>query len=114
MSIGIGPDDDEEWEPTAGRESASDYNGLFSWAGESHPFIICLALGLLGEMSLMVAVAGYAIRGAESEHKLSDDNHIRQIAMEPAYAMGGLAIGYLINRMARIGPVVQGLIGQVV
>lgn len=92
--MSVGPD---EWDPAAPSEDSREYDGVFSWAGESHAFIIGLVLGFIGAKELMVALAGFALGGAKAEYNFSNDPHVRQVAEEPAYALSGLAVGFVLN-----------------
>lgn len=98
--MNIGPDDGEEWNPAAPSEQASAFDGPFSWAGETHAFVAGVGVGLTGQPALITALVGYAVADVKIKKDLSDDIHIRQIAEEPAYAIAGVLIGLLINRMA--------------
>lgn len=103
MSIG-GPVPDD-WNPAAASEGKTDFNGVFSWAGESHAFTIGFGVGLTGEQSMMVGFAGYAVAGAKSQFEVSKDAHIRQVATEPAYALGGMVLGYIANLVSLGKPI---------
>lgn len=92
--MSVGPD---EWNPAAPSESSTDFDGLFSWAGESHAFAIGFGVGLTADPTLMTAFVGYALADMKVRYDFTDDPHVRQVTEEPAYALGGMAIGYIVN-----------------
>lgn len=77
-------------------ESGWAYNGPFSTYKEAHSFILGFGAGVAGEPTLSAAVASYAV-GRGVTKKRDDgkraDAHWRQVAEEPAYAVGALALG---------------------
>ena len=100
----------EGWNPAAPKESATEFNGVFSWAGESHAFTLGFGIGIAGERELMVGFAGYAVAGGKANFEVGDDAHLRQVVEEPAYALGGLALGYVANRVALGQPIHEALL----
>lgn len=77
-------------------ESGWSYNGPFSTYKEAHSFILGIGAGVTGQPELQAGVAAWAL-GRGSRARKDDgkraDAHLRQVAEEPAYAVGGMALG---------------------
>jgi len=86
--------------PISKTESGWRYDGPFSTYPEWHSFTLGLAAGLTGnEVLIGTAVAFATGNGAR---KKTDDQHWRDVATEPAYACGGIALGLLFARVAGV------------
>lgn len=99
-------------------ESASDYNLLLSYAGEWHPFIWGLMLGLgirlsepfpsLRQSILLTALILILYAFTGSKAKKYDlplemkDRYLKQIHKEPHYYGGGLILGYFFSYIPEI------------
>lgn len=84
--------------PLTVNESGWEYNGPFSTYKEAHAAILGFGAGYSGLPSLQASVAAYAVgRGVSKSRDGGErsDAHWRQVAEEPAYAVGSLAVGRL-------------------
>jgi len=81
--------------PITQKESGWKYNGPLSTFAEYHSLAFGLGAGITGEPALQAGVAAWALgRGSKSSaDKNKASAHLRQITQEPAYAVGGMAIG---------------------
>lgn len=99
-----------DWNPSAPSEAASDYDGIFSWSGESHAFTLGFGIGITGEQELILGFAGYTVAGTKVNFDFRDNEQLRQVVKEPAYALGGLIVGVFANRLTLGEPVHETLL----
>lgn len=80
--------------PDQPTESASERNGVFSYAGENHSFVLGAGVGFVsaatGTFSLATLLVGVALGETKANGKA-----LREIQSEPWYAVGGLLAGVL-------------------
>lgn len=76
--------------PTAARERGTEYNGLFSYAGEWHSAIIGLAVGLFAPYELMVFMVGVAV----DEQVTVGRPALKEFRSEPWYGLGLMIVGF--------------------
>jgi len=83
-------------------ESASDRNGLLSYATEWHALIIGLGAGLgLGIPG--VAVVSATALGLKGMKRISTRKAVQELVQEPWYGIGGAVIGFVGNHLAGSG-----------
>lgn len=92
---------------SAGSEADSDYNGVFSYAGEYHAFIVGLSVGLVSgnlgtpEVALGLMAATLGLKGSEKLSRIiAADVAVAEIRREPWYSIGGVVVGYLGSAVA--------------
>ena len=79
-------------------ESASDRDGLLSYATEWHALIIGLGAGLgLGIPG--VAVVSATALGLKGMKRISTRKAVQELVQEPWYGIGGSVIGFLGNHL---------------
>lgn len=78
--------------PVSLTEDGWSYDGPFSTYQEHHAFYIGLGVGMARSPELMAILAGWSLRGPPKKSV----SHIEDVAMEPAYALGGMFIGYFV------------------
>lgn len=82
--------------PITVEESGWAYNGPFSTYKEIHSFILGFAAGYTNNPMLKATAIAYATGRGTTKSKDSGeraDAHWRQVAEEPAYALGGMTLG---------------------
>jgi hypothetical protein len=99
------------WNPDAASEEETEFDGVFSWAGESHAFAIGFGVGITGSTELMVALAGFTIAGEKAKFDMTDEPHMKHAVKEPAYALSGLALGYMMNLITLGEPAHESILG---
>jgi len=93
-------------EAGAKSESATDRDGAFSYKSETHAAALGFGAGLVSALLVLfkmpeasplpaVAVVAWAL-GIRKVPK-SADPHVRDIAREPAYAVGAVALGFVVT-----------------
>lgn len=91
-----------EWVPVTREESGWSYNGPFSTTKEWHSAGVGagagLAAGLTGSTWPLIAVAGFAL-GRLGDPR-PEVGHLRDVAAEPAYALGMASVFYLLAILA--------------
>jgi len=88
---------------SGGTESDTDYNGVFSYAGEWHAFLIGIGAGIVAVYTnqplVGVGVIGVAL-GVKGIGKLAGPldgkNVVHEIKREPWYAIGGTLLGWTV------------------
>lgn len=98
------------WIPLTLDESGWAYDGPFSTYKEFHAAILGFAAGLLGDPALRGAVVAYAIgRGSRKSRAGGEraDAHWRQVAEEPAYALGAMSVGELVKRQGLVSAALE-------
>lgn len=96
-----------KWIRQAGAPSESDSarDGVLSYSAEVHALALGLGAGVVTALLLVlghrelsalpaVAVVGWAL-GIRKVPK-GADSHVRDVAREPAYAVGGVAVGVVV------------------
>lgn len=87
--------------PITLNESGWEYNGPFSTYKEFHSAILGFGAGVSGNPALMSAVTAYALGRGATRHRDNNgeraDAHWRQVAEEPAYALGAMAVGKMVD-----------------
>lgn len=84
--------------PDHARESDSDYNGAFSYAGEWHAFSIGLAVGLTAVLPIPRAQKFVnSVLELEAETR---SGALREARDESWYALGGMVVGILAGLVA--------------
>lgn len=77
-------------------EESHEYDGVLSYADEWHALVLGLGVGITGNLALVSAVVSYAL-GRGSGSLDTSDPHVRDVAEEPAYAIGGMVVGWLVG-----------------
>lgn len=93
-------------------ESGWAYNGPFSTYKELHAGILGLAAGYLQQPELSASVVAWAL--GRSSRRTTRDAHWRQIAEEPAYALGSMTVGAAARRNELTVPLVTDVLTQVI
>lgn len=76
--------------PDGARESDTEYDGFFSYAGEWHSAIVGLAIGLFAPYELIALAIGVAL----GEQVKSGSKALSEFRSEPWYGLGLMIIGY--------------------
>jgi hypothetical protein len=79
----------------ASSEGENAYNGVLSTTTEWHSLAVGLGAGLATGVSGNPAPIGAAAAFALGRVPTSDIGHLRDVTREPAYAFGGMAIGFV-------------------
>lgn len=95
-------------------ESGWEYNGPFSTYKEIHSAVLGFGAGLTDSPELQSAVTAYAIGRGATKHRDDEgeraDAHWRQVAEEPAYALGAMSVGHMIKRGDAVASVLPTLL----
>lgn len=81
--------------PDGAREKDTEYDGLFSYAGEWHSAIVGLAAGLFGPYEIMVFLVAVAI----DEEITAGTKALSEFRSEPWYGMGGMIGGFVVRKV---------------
>lgn len=79
--------------PVGAREKDTEYDGLFSYAGEWHSAIIGGAVGLFGSYEMLVFMVAVAI----DEEISAGNKAVGEFRREPWYGLGVMAAAYLVR-----------------
>lgn len=93
------------WDPDAKSEDASEYDGIFSHATETHSAIIGASAGTMGAVTrgtefevigtvAMLSVLAAAF-GLEAYSKMGNSKTAGEVAREPWYALGCMVLFFL-------------------
>lgn len=100
-------------------EAASDRNGLFSYAGEVHAFLLGVAAGYAAAsldrpevagavMATALGYGGYRQVLKRSGVASKGESAVGEIEREPWYAIGGTIVGFAVG-LAAVSGVVPGV-----
>jgi len=91
--------------PVGRNEAAKIYNGPFSTTTEWHSFAVGKGCGIATGLTLNPAPVAFAVGFATRQpSKVSEETpvgHLRDLAREPAYALGGITLGLLFGLAIR-------------
>lgn len=86
-------------DPSAPSESDTAYDGFLSYAAEWHSTAIGSFLGLAAAVSGHPELAVILVALAFGERKRFGSGHVRDVAREVSYALGGFVVFYIVGHV---------------
>lgn len=74
-------------------KDSGTYTGALSYAAEWHSLVLGVGVGYAGTTGARQALVAYALGRGGGKRIGNSNAHIKDVADEPAYALGGIVLG---------------------